>query len=64
MTIIAQIIDTDSLENGDFVAFKRGDKEFAGVFREFNDNGELDVEVIALGGIVSVAHEIVTDILA
>lgn len=64
MSIITHIIDTTTLEDGDFVSFSQDGVEYAGVFKCFNNDGNLDVDVIMLNGIVSVEHEAVTDILS
>lgn len=62
MNIIAHIIDTDTIEPGDFVAFTQDGQEVAGIAKGFNDDGEIDV-ALAGRGTVSVAHEAVTDIM-
>jgi hypothetical protein len=66
--MLIRVIETDTLETGDFVAFKseRVNGEWAGTFEKYNTKGEIDVKVLTSKGaeIVSVAHEDVTDILA
>ena len=59
---IAHIIDTTSIATGDLVAFTLNGLDIAGSFKGYNDAGELDVRTLAFG-LVSVAHEDVTDIL-
>lgn len=63
MTNTIRIIETDTIQAGDFVAYMDGTEERAGVSRGFNEAGGIDV-FLACGDVVSVAHEDVTDILA
>lgn len=62
MIIITRIIETDTIAENDFVMFEKDGKTFAGLAKGFNDNGEIDVRVAALG-LVSVPHSAVTDIM-
>lgn len=62
-TKMTRIIETDTIEAGDFVAFMAEGVEMAGVAKGFNDSGEIDV-FRGNGITYSVAHECVTDIMA
>lgn len=63
MNIIAHIIDTDSLKQGDFVAYKIDGKEAAGVFECHCGVGEIRVW-LDMHNTIDIPSEDVTDIRA
>ena len=60
MTTI-RIIETDTIQAGDLIAFRFGAVEVAGIVRSINDCGAFVVKTLGLG-ILEVSHENVTDI--
>jgi ABC-type enterobactin transport system permease subunit len=63
MTYEIRIIETDTIEANDMVAFTMGAQTRAGIVIELTDAGLLSVNVAGIKGPVMVAHEDVTDIL-
>lgn len=61
MNIIAHIIETDTIEVGDMIAFEFKDVEVAGIVSEINEDGTFKTSTVAFGKI-DVDHDKITDI--
>lgn len=62
MTNIIHIIDTTTVEVGDFIAWKMEDgREIAGDVREITEDGDFIARTMAYGNKV-VTHDMITDI--
>jgi hypothetical protein len=62
MTMIARIIETDTIAIGDMIAFNMSAGEVAGIVRTMNDNGTFTASTVAFG-LVEVEHDKITDIM-